>query len=339
MTEIKDYPNGIPTDNDLLVYQSALNNGYYNCKKGDVIINGWNTITTNAPITKNTVINATVSITVTLPANPNGIIELLNLKGNSIKLNWNNKKYNSNTIADGQLEIIGVGNLVKLLYIDDIVGWYLISGNISFTQIAYAPGSLLHLDNGSFTDKSGNNRNAALLGTGSPSTSIGLDGKQVLRFNGTSDQELQIPYFLSSTIGATLYCVYTINSTDNYNLIRTANLDDYWRFAPEDRGYIGTFSGARITGYPASMPSSGSHLISIHSTGNTYEAVLDNVSKGVVNVAYNSGDRFRISTNDKKLNGDIALILVYPHLAKTSETHLNNVSLIKQQYPSLPFTL
>jgi hypothetical protein len=159
---------------------------------------------------------------------------------------------------------------------------------------------------------------------------------QVFRFNGSGTQELQVTPFLSGTSGATLYCVFTVSSTNNYNLVRTRNLDDYWRFSNDYNGYFGTFLSSRINGYPANMPSSGSHLVSIHSNSTSYEVLLDNNSKGIQSVAYDAGDRFRIVTNDKAFNGDLSLLLVYPsYIDKTSNTHQSVINAIKNNYPSL----
>ncbi|MDQ3018248.1 MAG: hypothetical protein M3Q64_00020 [bacterium] len=213
-----------------------------------------------------------------------------------------------------------------------------LSNGTSGTSTSYPSGMALLLDGGSLIDKSGNNRNASPLGTNSPSSVTGTDGKQVLRWNGSGTQELQISPFLGATSGATLYCVCTINGGDNYNLVRTKALDDYWKFIAGS-GYFGTFRSSRFDQYPTSMPGNGSHLISIHADSTTYEVAVDRVSKGVRSSSYDPGDRFRIGVNDKVFTGDIALILVYPEylqLGTSKDVEVKNK--IKQNYPSLPFS-
>lgn len=212
-----------------------------------------------------------------------------------------------------------------------------------FSTVASLPnfvtGMKLWLDGTGFQDKSGNNNNATAIGS-APSQAVGLDNQPVLRWNGSASQELQIAQFLANTSSATLYIVCTINSTNNYNLIRTANIDDYWRFSDSGSGYFGTFRNSRFENYPASMPSSGSHLISIHCGNGNYEVIVDKVSKGQVSSVYNPGDRFRIATNDKAFIGDIGTILVYPSLiSPSSPEHAQNLAALKALYPSLPFTL
>lgn len=198
----------------------------------------------------------------------------------------------------------------------------------------YLPNSLLWLE-GSLTDRSGNNRNASPIGANSPTIVTGLSNKPALRWNGSGSQELQVTPFLSGTNGATLYCVFTVSANTHYTLVQTANLDDYWRFSNDGSGYIGTFLASRREGYPASMPNSGSHLVSIHATGSSYEVLVNNQSRGLVNANYTPGNRFRIGSNSKPFNGDISLLMVYPFISPTSTEHRNHVLAIKQNYPSL----
>ncbi|MBH8576980.1 hypothetical protein I8752_29160 [Nostocaceae cyanobacterium CENA369] len=164
----------------------------------------------------------------------------------------------------------------------------------------------LWLEDGSLTDKSSNGNNATPVGSNSPTVVNSTSGKPALKWDGSGTQELQVSPFLGSATGATLYCVFTA-SNGNYNLVRTANLDDYWRFV-SGAGYFGTFRNGRFEGYPNSMPSSGSHLISIHADTNSYEVLLDNVSLGSQSSTFTPGDRFRIVSNDKAFSGDIGII-------------------------------
>ncbi|MEH1893173.1 MAG: hypothetical protein V7K92_28410 [Nostoc sp.] len=188
-------------------------------------------------------------------------------------------------------------------------------------------------------DKSGNNRNATPVGDNAPLPATGLDKKQVLRWNGTGTQELQITPFLSGTTGITLYCVYTVaGGVDNYNLVRTADLNDFWKFV-QGPGYIGTFRSSRLEAYPPAMPTEGNHLLSIHASSTTYEVVVDTISKGLQPAAYSPGDRFRIGVNNCVFTGDIALLLVYPQYTQPGSTSdLGVRSMIKSTYPSLPFS-
>ncbi|MEH2302866.1 MAG: hypothetical protein V7K88_28790 [Nostoc sp.] len=209
------------------------------------------------------------------------------------------------------------------------------SGSGSGSVTSYPSGMALLLDGGSLIDKSGNSRNASPIGDNSPLPATGIDGKKVLRWNGSGNQELQVTDFLDGTTGATLYCVYSVTGTGNYNLVRTYALDDYWHFI-DGNGYIGTFQNVRHEAYPPSMPNSGNHLISIHASSTSYEVVLDTISKGSQSSSYASGDRFRIGTNDKSFSGDIALLLVYPQYVQPNSTSdLGVRNSIKSAYPSL----
>lgn len=244
-----------------------------------------------------------------------------------------------NQVADGDyvLMVDSDGTPYKIT-IADFIASSSSNGTTGGSSISYPSGMSLLLDNGSLVDKSGNNRNAVPTGLNSPSIVTGIDGKQVLRWDGTGNQELQIPPFLSNTSGATLYCVCSIYGGDNYNLVRTSPIDDYWKFVA-GTGYFGTFRSSRYEGYPSSMPSTGNHLISIHASPTDYEVVVDTISKGVQQSSYVPGDRFRIGVNDKVFTGDIALLLVYPQYTQPGSTSdLGVRNSIKSAYPSLPFS-
>lgn len=202
----------------------------------------------------------------------------------------------------------------------------------------YPEGAALLLE-GSLTDTSGNGRNA-FPNAFPPTTATGIDSQPVLRWDGSGSQEIEVSAFLNNAFGATLYCVYTVNSVVNdnhYNLARTTNLDDFWYYSYNNNGYIGTFLGTRTENYPLEMPSSGSHLISIHATSDNYEVLIDEVSKGnPPSHNFNLGDRFVISPNDRPFNGDLALMLVYPQfIPPGSANHQAIVSAIGVNFPSL----
>lgn len=203
---------------------------------------------------------------------------------------------------------------------------------------SYPTGMRLWLDGGSLSDKSGDGNDATPVGASAPTITNDSSGKPALKWNGSGTQELQVTPFLSDVNAATLYCVFTA-SDGNYNLARTSALDDYWRFV-SGAGYFGTFSASRRDNYPATMPSTGNHLLSIHSQNGHYEILLDNVSSGVQTGNFVAGDRFRIGTNDKVFSGDISLMLVYPNfINKSSTIHSDCVSAIKANYSSLTFTV
>ncbi|MBD2360046.1 hypothetical protein H6G36_02330 [Anabaena minutissima FACHB-250] len=342
--QIQNFPSGSPTINDLLLFQSVTDGTYRKSLLSQLpgAVNDWQIVNSNftTEINKKVFNTSTGNITLTLPIVSSGEIEIFNLNASSkIFVNLQGKKYRGANYNTANLVCQGASKYVRLVYLDDSNGWYPIFNQLDSSGV-YPSGMGLWLENGELTDKSGNSRNATPVGANSPSVAVGIDSKNVLRWSGAGNQELQVSPFLSGTTGATLYCVFTVSANTNYNLVRTANIDDYWRFTSGGNGYIGTFRNARIENYPAAMPSSGSHLISIHANSAGYEAILDNVSKGLRAETYNSGDRFRIGTNDKAFNGDIALILVYPTwIDKTSYTHTSCVEAIKQFYPSLPFTL
>jgi hypothetical protein len=345
--QIQNFPSGTPLSNDLILFQSSTDESYRKAMisrlpSSSAGSSDWQLINANYTALANTKIFnfATSDITLTLPSSvtPGQEIEIHNFTSTSkISINLQGNKYLGASYQSSNLVCQGDDKRVHLLYINDSNGWYPITGNLDILGVFVSSAALLL--EGSLIDTSGNNRTVSLIGN-APSIITGLDNRPTLRFSGASNQELSVNPFLSGTSGATLYIVFTPND-DQYNLIKTGNMDDYWRFSGNAAGYFGTFRNARYEAYPLNMPTSGSHLISIHASGSNYEVFQNNVSKGSrTDSAYTPGDRFRIASDDKRYTGDISLLLVYSrYLAPTSNSHLINVQTIKSKFPSLPFTL
>ncbi|MFK0729990.1 MAG: hypothetical protein ACFKPT_25110 [Gloeotrichia echinulata GP01] len=199
----------------------------------------------------------------------------------------------------------------------------------------YQSGMALWLENGELADKSGNGRNAVATASRRPYKVNAFGGKNAFYWDGKDNQQLQVPFFLSGAIGATIYIVYSVNSP-GYELIRTRENGDWWRFWGDGNGYIGTLRTNRMEGYPGSMPSTGEYLLSIHSSPSVYEVTMNGISKGVQGGQFNAGDRFLIGVNQYSYIGAIGLILVYPsYIASDSVTHSKILSAISTNYTTL----
>jgi hypothetical protein len=84
------------------------------------------------------------------------------------------------------------------------------------------------------------------------------------------------------------------------------------------------------------MPRVGDHLVSIHSSASTYEAVLNNSSFGARTGDFNTGNQFLIGINASNYVGAIGLILVYPtYIAFGSQAHNNVITAIGTNYSTL----
>lgn len=188
---------------------------------------------------------------------------------------------------------------------------------------------------GGLTDLSGNGNNAvAASGFTSPALATGFDNRPTLRF--AAGQELDVPTFLSGATAATLYMVWSPNSTQ-YDALRTNTADAYWKFSGGP-GYFAVFRSVRIDVYPSSVPGIGNHLISIHSRADSYEIFIDGASAGIQPGAFSPGDRFRIGFGGggKTYEGDISDLFVYPvFVDPENESHAANLAYVKQRYPSL----
>ncbi len=338
--QIQNFPNGVPLPNDLILFQSVSDETYRKATFSQVSGSSkWTGVGSNyTAINYDKLINtASSDITITLPVVSMGEIEVFNISGKCF-IDTQDKPYNGIVYQSSELALQGDNKYFRFIYLNNTVGWYPLATELHTIGI-FAGGSSLLLE-GSLTDTSGNNRTVTPI-TDSPTITTGLDSKPTIRFSGASVEELSVSPFLSGTSGATLYIVFTPNNNGQYNLIQTVNTDDYWRFSGNGAGYFGTFRSSRYEGYPLGMPSSGSHLISIHATGSNYEVFLDNTTKGLrTDSTYTPGNRFRIAADGKRYTGDISLLLVYPfYIAPTASGHLTNVQTIKSKFPSLPFTL
>lgn len=198
-----------------------------------------------------------------------------------------------------------------------------------------SPGMKLWLK-GTRTDLSGfNNHVVASGGNAAPAEiTSALDSKPALRF--TPGTRGETPFFLTGAEGATLYVVYT-TTDEQFNLIKTSALDDYWRFS-DGNGYFGVFrGGSRANAFPAGVPSTGSHLFSVHASASVYEVLQNNASKGTFAADFYPGDFFWLGdVGGKEFLGDINEVIVYPeYIAKTSQKHAQTVTYLKSRFPSV----
>lgn len=291
-------------------------------------------------INSKVIVTASNQITLALPNGLLGEIEIFNLSSARIGINLDSGKYRGVSYSSSQIQLSGLNTYTRLIWLDNNNGWYPIAGDLELIG-NYPSGMRFWLEGGSLSDRSGNNYGVTPINASSPPNKVlGLDNKFVLRWNGSATQELQVTPFLAGTTSATLYAVYTVASNNNYSIVRTANLDDFWYFNQNNAGYLGVFRSSRFEAYPLNMPASGHALVSIHANTTQQEVVVNNSARGVQNSNYSAGDRFRIGANNRAFNGDIALLLVYPYfINRTSQEHQSIITAIKSFYPSLPFTL
>ncbi|WYL93425.1 MAG: hypothetical protein HEQ35_05720 [Gloeotrichia echinulata IR180] len=205
----------------------------------------------------------------------------------------------------------------------------------TFTPATYQQGMALWLENGELADKSGNGRNAVASGVRRPYKVKAFGGRNAFYWDGQNNQQLQVPFFLAGATGVTMYIVYSVNCA-GYILARTRANDDHYRFGGDGSGYFGAFRNTRLTGYPFAMPSTGEHLLTIHSSASVYEATLNGSSFGTRTGDFNTGSQFLIGVNAPGYIGAIGLILVYPtYIGADSAPHKAIVDAIATNYSTL----
>ncbi|WP_427159410.1 hypothetical protein ACQFX9_25825 [Aliinostoc sp. HNIBRCY26] len=343
---IHDFPDGIPSSEDFFLFEQKATEAYLKAELALLLGGGsssaWVAVSEaqTLAINSKTIVTATSPITLSFPIGTIGELEIYNASNSKISINLGGDKYQGFSYPVSSIQLSAKDTYTRLIWVDSSNGWIPLTGTLE-TIGNYPSGMVFWLEGGSYSDRSGSGNNLTPVNASTPPTkAVGIDNKQILRWNGSSNQELQGTPFLNGTSGATLYTVFTVNSSNHYGIVRTqSGLGDYWRFSVNSAGYFGVFRSSRFEAYPLDMPQSGSHLISVHANGTNYEVIQNKVSKGVQSSAYTPGNVFRVGVNDLPFTGDIALILVYPyHISKTSQEHLNILAAIKQFYPSLPFT-
>ena len=183
------------------------------------------------------------------------------------------------------------------------------------------------------------NENNLVAGSKPPTAGTGINGNPALVFDGTQTQEVSAIPLPSNTTAVHAFTVITIDpDSSHYTILKTANNDSYWRFAANGAGYFGSFRASRAEGYPASMPGSGSHLIEICATANTYEVLIDTVSQGVISNQLSMGDRLVFGANDRPFKGSILLAGIYERVLSDAD-RLKTLQHIKSRFALLPFTL
>jgi hypothetical protein len=178
------------------------------------------------------------------------------------------------------------------------------------TQIASTDGTALS----SWSDASGGGHHATQAsGTLQPTYQTNeLNGKPVVRFDGTDDFMTLGNLSATFPAAATLFVVFTPVTESAYSVYEHDSTNGFWRFS-DGNGYWRTFRSARVDGYIV-MPASGNHMVSLVSSAATWQAYLDGVGGGAQAAAYQAGTSHEIGRsqgNAEYLAGDIAEVLVY----------------------------
>jgi hypothetical protein len=183
------------------------------------------------------------------------------------------------------------------------------------TQIASTDGTALS----SWSDASGGGHHAT-QGTGAAQPTYQtneLNGKPVVRFDGTDDFMGLGDLSLVFPTAATLLVVYGITGTeDRYSVFENTSNNGYWSYSG-GVGYFCAFRTARIDGYPAAMPETGTNLVSVVSSASTYQVYLDGTGQGAQAAGYSAGGGGNVyeigrgTGTSEYLAGDIAELLIY----------------------------
>lgn len=194
-----------------------------------------------------------------------------------------------------------------------------------------------------WADASGGNRNATqATGTLQPLyIASGLNGKPVVRFNGSSQFMTLGDLSAAFPSAASFFAVVTYNGTQNQCIYSTSVFnsgtnvgDDFWYYAGNSGSYLSIFRNSRpqIT----SAPATGSNLFSVISSSSSWDEFVNQVDKGAVASTYTPGTSHLLghsnnAANNCYLNGDISEVLIY-NTALSSSDRLNVEGYLKAKY-------
>jgi hypothetical protein len=148
-----------------------------------------------------------------------------------------------------------------------------------------------------------------------------LNGLPVVRFDGSDDWLGGGDLSAVFPTAATVLTVFTPNTDAEYTIYMHNSSNGFWRETTTGNGYFHTFLAARIAGYPATMPNSGTHMVSLISSASTYNVWLDGVDKGAQAANYEAGIFHVVGTDGGSgpLAGDVAEVLVYAAALSTED--------------------
>lgn len=172
--------------------------------------------------------------------------------------------------------------------------------------------------------------NHALVSSGSPTHTPGaLNGKAVVRFDGSNPDTFDLGDIGASFPSAAhLFVVATIGldgGTDiDYDIFSTASNSSVWRWSGDDKSYSGVFRNARIEGHSV-MPDTGTYIFEIKSNPAVWEMYQNgvDVSDDPAIPDFFGGDAFTLGGFDPfALSGDIAEVIAYDRILNDSERDL-----------------
>lgn len=136
-----------------------------------------------------------------------------------------------------------------------------------------------------------------------------LGGKDAARFVAASSQQFS-GGDLSALFptAATLFVVYKpTNST--HGVYDAGAADAFWSFS--GAGYMGAFRATRVNTYPAAMPTTGNHYVSVRSSASAYQVWKDGVAQTAQAANYAAGTSHVLGGSASPFDGDVAEVLIY----------------------------
>ena len=157
-----------------------------------------------------------------------------------------------------------------------------------------------------------------------PKLVTGFNNKPMVYFNGTTylDNATILTGANFATSSTSIFIVYGLNGTQiNYGILMNSNIGSWWCYNG-GAGYFGLFTTPRFEAYPATMPTTGNHLIAI-TAGANYNVTLDGTDLGSQAYSWNLGSTLTLGKTDTiGLDGYVAEMLIYNKILSDAEITL-----------------
>lgn len=161
-----------------------------------------------------------------------------------------------------------------------------------------------------------------------------VNGKPVVRFDGTNDKLSGGDLSGSFPSAATSFIVFSEANANKYTIYTTKNNDTHYSFVAPTDGYYGVFRSTRINNYPSSVPQTDNvfRMWTTLSSSSTYEVWIDQVSQGSQTAGFDGGNDHEIGYQDGQgyyTACDVAELICYDSALNSTqrgqvETYLKN---------------
>lgn len=153
----------------------------------------------------------------------------------------------------------------------------------------------------------------------------GPNGLPGVYFDGTDDYLDFGDISANFPSAGSLFMVVTMVGDTGYSLFSHDGAGDSWWRWTDGNTYCGMWRSARTAAIGAGMPTTGTHLISVHSSASRWKMYLDEIEVASAAAAYSDGDNYHLGSGAGYFNGYVNHVRMYSADVTGSDfTSVNN---------------